>query len=80
MTIKIPGPGCPQCKKLEENVRKAVIELNLSCEIEKVTDLNEIMEYGIMMTPCFTINKKIKSVGKILTPEQIMDFMSKEDN
>jgi small redox-active disulfide protein 2 len=76
MTIQILGTGCPRCKKLEENARKAVNELAISCKIEKVTDLNEIMEYGIIMTPGLAIDKKVKSVGKVLTPEQIKAFIT----
>jgi len=79
MKIQILGTGCPKCKKLEENARKAIAELNGDFEIEKVTDLDEIMEYGIMMTPGFAIDKKVKSVGKILTPDQIKDFIQKEE-
>ena len=79
MKIQILGTGCPKCKKLEENARLAVNELSIPCEIEKVTDLNDIMEYGIMMTPGFAINKQIKSVGKVLSPEQIKDYISKEE-
>ena len=79
MKIQILGTGCPKCKKLEENARKAVAELSLDCEIEKVTDLNEIMEYGVMMTPGFAVNKNVKSVGKVLSPAQIKDFISQED-
>lgn len=78
MTIQILGTGCPKCKKLEENARKAVSELTIDCEIEKVTDLNEIMEYGIMMTPGFAINKNVKSTGKVLTPDQIKEIIQNE--
>jgi len=78
MKIQILGTGCPKCKKLEENVRKAVDELAIDCEIEKVTDLNEIMDYGIMMTPGFAIDKQVKSAGKVLTPDQIKEFIQKE--
>ena len=80
MTIQILGTGCPKCKKLEENARKAVSELTIDCEIEKVTDLNEIMEYGIMMTPGFAINKNVKSTGKVLTPDQIKGIIQNEGN
>lgn len=79
MKIQILGTGCPKCTKLEENTRKVIAELEGKYEIVKVTDLNEIMEYGIMMTPGFAINKSVKSVGKILTPDQIKDFILKED-
>ncbi|MBN2737933.1 MAG: TM0996/MTH895 family glutaredoxin-like protein [Spirochaetales bacterium] len=78
MKIQILGAGCPKCKLLEENARKALAELGNNFEIEKVTDLNEIMEYGIMMTPGFAIDKNVKSVGKVLTTEQIKDFIQKE--
>ncbi|MBN1697521.1 MAG: TM0996/MTH895 family glutaredoxin-like protein [Spirochaetales bacterium] len=78
MKIQILGTGCPKCKKLEENARKAIAELDGDFEIEKVTDLNEIMEYGILMTPGLAIDNNVKSAGKILTPEQIKDFIQKE--
>ena len=79
MKIQILGTGCPKCRLLEENARKAVAELGSDYEIEKVTDLNEIMEYGIMMTPGFAIDKNVKSVGKVLTTTQIKDFIQKEE-
>ncbi|MBN2444648.1 MAG: TM0996/MTH895 family glutaredoxin-like protein [Spirochaetales bacterium] len=78
MKIQILGAGCPKCRKLEENALKAIAELVGDFEIEKVTDLNEIMEYGIMMTPGFAIDKNVKSVGKVLTPDQIKDFIQKD--
>ena len=78
MKIQILGSGCPKCKRLEENTRKAIAELDGDYEIQKVTDLDEIMEYGIMMTPGFAINKNVKSVGKVLTSDQIKDFIQKE--
>ena len=78
MKIQILGAGCPKCKKLLENTRKAVNELSIDCEIEKVTDLNEILEYGIMMTPGFAINKNVKSAGKVLNPGQIKEVIRKE--
>jgi small redox-active disulfide protein 2 len=79
MTIQILGTGCPKCKKLEENARKAVAELGGGFEIEKVTDLNEILEYGIMMTPGLAIDKEVKSAGKVLTPDKIKEIIQKEE-
>lgn len=78
MTFQILGSGCPKCKKLENNARKAIAEIDGDYEIEKVTDLNEIMEYGIMMTPGFRINKNVKSAGKVLTPDQIKEIIQKQ--
>jgi len=80
MTIQILGTGCPKCKTLEENVRKAVAEMTGPYEVEKVTDLNEIMEYGVMMTPGLAIDKQVKSVGKVLSPGQIRELILKENS
>ncbi|MBN1524944.1 MAG: TM0996/MTH895 family glutaredoxin-like protein [Spirochaetales bacterium] len=79
MTIQILGTGCPKCRLLEENARKAVAQLEGEFKIEKVTDLNEIMEYGIMMTPGLAVDKEVKSVGKVLTSDQIKELLEKGD-
>lgn len=71
MIIKILGTGCPKCKKLEETARKAITELGIEAEIQKVTDLNEIMDYGVMMTPALVINEKVVSTGKLLSVADI---------
>ena len=78
MKIQILGTGCHKCRKLEENAKKAVEELNLDKKKKKITDLNEIMKYSILMTPGFAINKNIKSAGKVLTFDQIKDYLQKE--
>ena len=78
MKIQILGTGCSKCKKLEKNVKKAISDNNLDCEVVKVTDLNEIMEYGVMMTPGLAIDKEVKSVGKVLNPDQIKDLIQKQ--
>jgi small redox-active disulfide protein 2 len=71
MKIQILGTGCPKCKKLAENTEAAVKALGLDAEIVKVTDINEIMKFGVMMTPALAVDGEVKSVGKLLTPEQI---------
>ncbi len=71
MIIKILGTGCPKCKKLEENVRQAIGQLNGDVSIEKVTDLNQIMDYGVMITPALVIDEEVKSVGKVLSPDAL---------
>ena len=78
MTIQILGSGCPKCKKLEENAREAIAQLSIDVKIEKVTDLNKIMDFGVMMTPAIAIDNEIKSVGKILSPEQIIKILQKD--
>ncbi len=71
MIIKILGTGCPKCKKLEENARQAASELGLTAEIEKVADLDDIMDYGVMMTPALVIDEKVKSSGKVASVDEI---------
>jgi len=71
MKIQILGTGCPKCKQLESNAREAVAAKSVEAEIEKVTDIDQIMEMGVMMTPALVIDGEVRSVGKVLTVEQI---------
>jgi len=73
--IQILGTGCPKCKKLTENAEQAVRELGLDCEIEKVTGINEIMDFGVMVTPALAIDGEVKVVGKAPTPEDIQKLL-----
>jgi small redox-active disulfide protein 2 len=75
MKVQILGTGCPKCKVLEENARKAIGELGLSAEIEKVTDVDTIMEMGVMMTPALAIDGDVKSAGKVLTKDQVAQML-----
>lgn len=76
MRIEILGPGCPKCKILTANVEQAVKELGIEAEIVKVSDLKDIMNYGVMMTPALVVNGKVKSAGKVLTAEEIKEILS----
>lgn len=71
MIIKILGTGCPKCKKLEENARLAIAELGISATVEKVTELDKIMDYGVMITPALVIDEKVVSSGKLLSASDI---------
>ena len=71
MVIKILGSGCKKCKKLEENARQAIRQLSGNSIIEKVTDLNQIMNYGVMLTPALVIDEEVASMGKVLSSEDI---------
>ena len=75
MKIEILGTGCPKCKKTLENVQKAVKDLNVEAEIVKVEKINDIMNYGVMITPALAINGEVKVAGKIPSPEQIADWI-----
>ena len=69
--IQILGTGCPKCKKLAENAEAAAKELGIEFEIEKVTDINEIMKFGVMMTPALAVDGEVKVVGKVPSPDEI---------
>lgn len=75
MIIKVLGSGCSKCKKLEENVLKAVKESGLDAQVEKVTDLQTIMNYGVMSTPALVVDEVVKSTGRILSPNDIIKLI-----
>ena len=76
MEIKILGTGCDKCEKMEANTRTAIKELGIEASIVKVEDLVQIMRYGVMSTPGFVIDDKVKSVGKVLKVAQIKKLLS----
>ncbi len=76
MNIKILGSGCVKCKKLYANVEVAIKESQIAATLEKVEDINQIIDYGVMMTPGLVINEKVLSVGKVLSPKDIIKLIS----
>ena len=75
MKIKILGSGCPSCIRLEENAKEALEEMKIKADVEKVTDIAKIMEYGVMSTPALVIDEKVVSYGKMLSPEEIKKLL-----
>lgn len=69
--LQILGTGCPKCKKLAEVVEIAVKELGVKYELIKVTDINQIMEFDVMMTPCLVVDGTVKICGKVPSVEEI---------
>ncbi|MFH1732998.1 MAG: thioredoxin family protein [Planctomycetota bacterium] len=63
--IQILGTGCPKCKQLAEAAERAANELGVEYELEKVTDLDDIMAFGVMMTPALVVDGEVKAVGKV---------------
>ena len=63
--IKVLGTGCPKCKKLEDVTRLVAEDMKIEFNLEKVTDLNEIMDFGVMMTPALVVDGEVKVAGKI---------------
>ena len=74
--IQILGPGCPKCNKLAQNARAAVEQLADDFEIEKVTDINEIMKFGVMITPALAVNGEVKAIGKVPSPDEIRQILA----
>jgi len=77
MEIKVLGPGCPKCHTLEKNTKDAVAELGLDAQIGKVTDINEIVNYGVFMTPGLVVDGVVKIVGKVASKDEIKKILSK---
>lgn len=77
MKIQILGTGCAKCQLLEKNAREAVAELGIAAEIEKVTNVDDIMEMGVMMTPALAIDGDVKVVGKVLSKDSIKELLAR---
>jgi small redox-active disulfide protein 2 len=73
--IQILGTGCPKCKKLAECAEQAAKELGIEFELEKVTQIKDIMKFGVMTTPAMVVDGTVKSVGKALTIEQLKEML-----
>jgi small redox-active disulfide protein 2 len=73
--IQILGTGCPKCKKLAELTEKAAKETGIEYELEKVTDLNDIMDFGVMVTPALALDGEVKLVGKVPKIDEIKKLL-----
>jgi len=69
--LQILGTGCPKCNKLTEHTKEAAESLGIDYEIEKVTDITKIMEFGVMMTPALAVDGEVKITGKVPSVEDI---------
>lgn len=76
MKIEILGIGCPKCKILYENAKKAVQEKGVQAEVIKVEDMDKITEYGVMMTPALVIDGEVKVAGKVSSSEEIKQWIA----
>ncbi len=75
MKIQILGTGCQKCDKLAENAKQAANELGLDFELEKITDLNRIMEFGVMLTPALAVDGNVKFSGKAPAVEELKKYL-----
>jgi small redox-active disulfide protein 2 len=77
MIVKILGTGCKNCKTLEEATKKALLELNIEAVVEKVEDIQKIMEYGIMRTPGLVVDEKVILSGRVPKVNEIKELITK---
>jgi small redox-active disulfide protein 2 len=76
MKIQILGTGCPKCEKLAENAEAAAAEMGIDFILEKITDIKEIMTFGVMVTPALVVDGQVKIVGKVPSVIEIKEFLS----
>lgn len=74
-TIRVLGTGCPKCKKLAENAESAAKEMGIEYEMVKVTDINAIMGFGVMVTPALIIDDDLKVAGKLPSVEEVKKML-----
>jgi len=77
MNIKILGVGCAKCQQMEKMIREVVGETGAEADVEHVTDIRKIAEYGVFSTPAVVVDGKVKSVGKIPKKEEILAWLGK---
>ena len=75
MEIKVLGPGCPRCETTKKNVEEAVADSGLTATITKVTDTMEIAKHGVFGTPAVVVDGEVKSVGKVPTKDEILEWI-----
>ena len=75
MKIEILGTGCPNCIRLEENTKKALKETGKKAELIKLTEIQDIMGYGVMSTPAIVIDGEVKSAGKVLSKDELVKLI-----
>jgi small redox-active disulfide protein 2 len=75
MKIQILGTGCPKCNQLYKNAQQAVTESGVDADVEKITDLNDIMSFGVMVTPALAIDGQVKTSGKVPSAEDIRNMI-----
>ena len=75
--IKVLGTGCPKCKKMAEVAEIVAVEMGVEFELEKVTDLNQIMSFGVMITPALVVNGEVKVAGKVPSPHDMKDILNR---
>jgi small redox-active disulfide protein 2 len=74
--VQVLGPGCAKCEKLTHNAEEAVQQSGVEATVEKITDINVITSFGVMMTPAIAVDGEVKAVGKVLSSEDIQKLLA----
>lgn len=75
LTIQVLGTGCKKCVSLQDNVETALKELGIEAEVQKIEDINKIIEFGVMTTPALAVDGEVKLVGRVATPQEIIEVL-----
>ena len=78
--VQILGPGCPQCTEMAQLARAAVEELGIDATVEEITDIDQIIEFGVLMTPALAVDGEVRAVGKVPSAEELKEMISYEEN
>jgi small redox-active disulfide protein 2 len=73
--IKVLGPGCASCEGLAADVKTLVEELGIECEIEKITDINQMLSFGVMLTPALVVDGEVKVAGKRPSMDELKEML-----
>jgi small redox-active disulfide protein 2 len=79
MKLQVLGTGCPKCKQLAANAEEAARHAGVSCEIEKVTDITKIVEFGVMSTPSLAIDGKVVVTGRVASADEIRRMLAPKE-
>lgn len=75
MEVKVLGTGCAKCRKLYEEAEKAIATADVDATLTKVESIDEILSYGVMMTPALVIDGEVKASGRVPRVEQIVEWL-----
>lgn len=76
MKVQVLGTGCSKCKQLTANAEQAIRELGIGAVVEKVEDIREIMKFGVMTTPALAVDGRVRSAGKLLSPQDVKKLLA----
>lgn len=74
--IQILGPGCPRCEQLKKNAQEAAKLAGVEAMVEKITDINQITAFGVIMTPALVVDGEVKAAGRVLAPQEIQKWLT----